>query len=114
MLQSTFLIFTLKKDASMNNIFVQLFPLIVLFAIFYFIIIRPQIKQQKAHKEMFLNLKKGDKVILSGGIIAEISKIDEHFISVKISDNTIVRIPKEKEFIYSKWEIPTNEVEQTK
>ncbi len=93
----------------MNNIFVQLFPLIMLFAIFYFIIIRPQIKQQKAHKEMFTNLKKGDKVVLSGGIIAEISKIEDIFISVKINDDTIVRIPKEKEFISYKWELPANE-----
>lgn len=93
----------------MNNIFVQLFPLIVLFAIFYFIIIRPQIKQQKEHKEMFANLKKGDKVVLSSGIIAEIAKIEEHFISVKINDDTTIRIAKEKESVAYKWELPTNE-----
>ena len=49
-----------------NNILVQLLPLIVLFAIFYFIIIRPQIKQQKEHKEMVANLKKGDKIAFIG------------------------------------------------
>ena len=59
-----------------NNILVQLLPLIVLFAIFYFIIIRPQIKQQKEHKAMVANLKKGDK-IEAGQIIADGASMDK-------------------------------------
>ena len=56
-------------DSNMSSIIGSLLPLIVLFAIFYFVMIRPQIKQQKAHKEMVASLKKGDKIISNGGFI---------------------------------------------
>lgn len=85
-----------------NNILVQLLPLIVLFAIFYFIIIRPQIRQQKEHKEMLNNLKKGDKIVISGGLICEVLKVEEQFFSVKINDETTARLA--KEFVAYKWE----------
>ena len=89
-----------------NNILVQLLPLIVLIAIFYFIIIRPQIKQQKEHKEMVANLKKGDKIVINGGLICEVVKVENHFFTIKLNDDTIVRLA--KEFVAYKWEEPTD------
>lgn len=83
-----------------NNILVQLLPLIVLFAIFYFIIIRPQMKQQKAHKEMIANLKKGDKIITNGGLIAEVLKVEDSFFSIRLSDDTTARLS--KDFVFNK------------
>lgn len=80
---------------SINSIAVQLLPLLVLFAIFYFLMIRPQIKQQKAHKEMVANLKKGDKVVINGGLIVEVVKVEEKFFLVKINDDTQARLAKE-------------------
>jgi len=77
-------------------------PLIVLFGIFYFLIIRPQQKQVKQHKEMVDALKKGDKVITSGGLICEIVKPEEDFIKAKLNDDTIVKIS--REFIAKKVE----------
>ena len=77
-------------------------PLIVLFAIFYFVLIRPQLKQQKAHKEMLANLKKGDKVITNGGFICEIVKVEDKFFSVKLNDDTQVKLA--KDFIFNKYE----------
>ena len=95
-----------------NNILVQLLPLIVLFAIFYFIIIRPQIKQQKEHKAMVANLKKGDKIVISGGLIGEVVKVENFFFTIKLNDDTIVRLA--KEFVAYKWEEPTNADESKK
>lgn len=68
----------------------SLLPLVVLFAIFYFLVIRPQQKQVKKHKEMIDALKKGDKVITSGGLICEVVKPEEDSIKVKLNDEGIV------------------------
>ena len=78
-----------------SNIFASLLPLIVLFAIFYFLVIRPQQKQAKAHKEMIGALKKGDKVITNGGLIGEVVKPEEDFIKVKLNDDTVVKVSKD-------------------
>ncbi|SFV65131.1 Preprotein translocase subunit YajC (TC 3.A.5.1.1) [hydrothermal vent metagenome] len=67
-------------------------PLIILFAIFYFLIIRPQQKAQKEHKEMLESLAKGDKIITTGGLIAVIVKPEEDFIKIKLNDDTIVKL----------------------
>jgi len=83
------------KGPFMQNAFVQLLPFIALFAIFYFLIIRPQQKQQKEHKEMLESLKKGDKVVTAGGLIAEVVKPEEDFIKIKLNDDTVVKIVRE-------------------
>ncbi len=67
-------------------------PLILLFAIFYFLIIRPQQKHQKAHKAMLEDLSKGDKIITTGGLIAVIVKPEDDFIKIKLNDDTIVKL----------------------
>ena len=67
-------------------------PLIILFAIFYFLIIRPQQKAQKTHKEMLEALTKGDEIITTGGLIAIIVKTEEDFIKIKLNDDTIVKL----------------------
>jgi len=70
----------------------QFLPLVILFAIFYFLIIRPQQKQQKAHREMLESLSKGDKIVTTGGLIAEIVKTEEDFIKIKLNDSVIVKL----------------------
>ena len=80
----------------------SLLPLIVLFAIFYFLIIRPQQKQQKEHQEMLENLAKGDKIVTNGGLIVEIVKVEEGFFTVKSIDETKLRVA--RSFVASKWE----------
>ncbi|HEC1582143.1 TPA: preprotein translocase subunit YajC, partial [Campylobacter upsaliensis] len=73
-----------------------LLPLIVLFAIFYFLVIRPQQKQAKAHKQMLESLQKGDKIITNGGLICEVIKPEEDFIKVKLNEENITaRISRE-------------------
>ncbi|MCB4743561.1 MAG: preprotein translocase subunit YajC [Sulfurovum sp.] len=67
-------------------------PLLILFAIFYFLIIRPQNKQRKAHEEMLANLQKGDKIITNGGLIVTIVKPEEDFLKIKLNHETIVKL----------------------
>ena len=73
----------------------SLLPLVVLFAIFYFLVIRPQQKQAKTHKAMLADLKKGDKIITNGGLMCEVVKPEENFIKVKLNDEVIVKIARE-------------------
>ena len=69
----------------------SLLPLVVLFAIFYFLVIRPQQKQQREHKNMLANLQKGDKIITNGGLVCEVVKPEDDFIKVKRNYDVIVR-----------------------
>ena len=73
----------------------SLLPLVALFAIFYFLIIRPQQKQAKVHKEMIASLVKGDKIATTGGIIVEIVKVEDVSFRVKNVDNTEMKLIKE-------------------
>ncbi len=74
----------------------------MLFAIFYFLVIRPQQKQQKAHAKMLTELEKGDKIITNGGLICEVVKPEDDFIRVKLNDDVIVRVS--RDFIAKKIE----------
>ena len=75
--------------------FAQLIPLILIFVIFYFFLIRPQQKKVKEHKAMVADLKRGDKVVTSGGIVGTIERIiDAEKAEVIISDNVKVEIVK--------------------
>ncbi len=73
----------------------SLLPLVALFAIFYFLIIRPQQKQARTHKAMIAELKKGDKIVTNGGLMVEITKVEETFLIVKNHDNTEMKLMKE-------------------
>ena len=71
----------------------QFIPLILIFVIFYFFLIRPQQKKVKEHKAMVESLQKGDKVVTSGGITGTISRvIDNDKVEVEIADNVTVEV----------------------
>ncbi len=71
----------------------QFIPLILIFVIFYFFLIRPQQRKVKEHKAMVESLKKGDKVVTSGGITGTISRVvDNEKVEVEIADNVTVEI----------------------
>ncbi len=70
-------------------------PLIILFAIFYFLLIRPQQKKAKEHREMISKLEKGDMVITSSGIHGVITGVAEDTVTVEIADNVKVKVSKE-------------------
>mgnify|MGYP001396954808 FL=1 len=75
--------------------FAQFIPLILIFVIFYFFLIRPQQKRVKDHKAMVSSLKRGDEIITSGGIIGTIEKVmEDDRIEVNIGENVKVQIIK--------------------
>jgi preprotein translocase subunit YajC len=78
-----------------GNLLGSILPLIVLVGIFYFLIIRPQQKQAKEHSSMIEELKKGDKIVSSGGIIVEIVKVEDEFFTVKNPDNSTMKLSKD-------------------
>lgn len=71
-----------------------LLPMVIIFGAFYFLLIRPQQKKQKAHTALISNLTAGDEVLTAGGILGVITAISEHYAIVKISDNTEIKIQK--------------------
>lgn len=70
-----------------------LFP-IILIAVMYFLMIRPQMKRAKEHKAMLEKLSKGDEVLTNGGIAGRVTDIGENFITVEIADNVQIRVQK--------------------
>ncbi|EJF06434.1 preprotein translocase, YajC subunit [Thiovulum sp. ES] len=78
-----------------QNLLTSFLPLIILFAIFYFLVIRPQQQQVKKHKEMIEGLKKGDKIVTNGGLIATVVKVEEEFFRVSLDANVEVKLDKE-------------------
>ena len=72
----------------------SLVPLILIFVVFYFLLIRPQQKRAKEHKSMIENLKKGDKIITSGGIFGVIEAVGTNTVTIKIGENVKVKLGK--------------------
>ena len=72
--------------------FTGFIPLILMFVIFYFLLIRPQQKKTKEHRQMISNLKKGDRIITSGGIHGRITGMDESTLTVEIADKVRVKV----------------------
>jgi len=70
-------------------------PLIILFVIFYFLLIRPQQKRAKEHKEMLSQVAKGDNVITTGGIHGRVTSVNEDTLTIEVADNTRIKISKE-------------------
>jgi preprotein translocase subunit YajC len=87
--------FAQGAEAATNEMsFSSFVPLIAIFVIFYFLIIRPQSKKYKEHQQMVNNLKAGDKVVTSGGIVATVKKVleDDNQLEVEIAENVTVKV----------------------
>lgn len=73
--------------------FLQFLPIIAIFGIFYFLVIRPQQKKMKKHREMLSNIRRGDRVVTAGGIIGTISKVEnDDELLVDIGSDVVVRV----------------------
>jgi preprotein translocase subunit YajC len=70
-------------------------PLIVIFVLFYFMLIRPQLNQAKEQRKLIEALQKGDEVITAGGLAGRISKVSEAFVSVEIAPEVFVQVQKQ-------------------
>ncbi len=82
-------------QGGVQEMLLGLAPILFFIALIYLLIVRPQNSRRKKHQEMITNLKKGDKIITTGGLIVEVVKPEENFFSVKLNDDTIVRLSKE-------------------
>ena len=69
-------------------------PILLIFAIFYFILIRPQQKQQQKHQEMISKLTKNDEVVTNGGIHGTVVNVDEQAVTLRVDDNTRIKFQK--------------------
>lgn len=72
--------------------FTGFIPLILMFVIFYFLLIRPQQKRSKEHRQMVSSLKKGDRIVTSGGIHGRITGLDDTTLTVEIADKVRVKV----------------------
>jgi preprotein translocase subunit YajC len=81
--------------SSGGSSFTAFIPIIAMVAIFYFLLIRPQQKKAKEHRDMLGALKKGDKVITSGGIYGEVTGIDNNAVTIEIAPKIRVKITRE-------------------
>lgn len=72
--------------------FAQFIPLIIIFVIFYFLLIRPQMKRAKEHKAMVSGLAKGDEVVTNGGILGKITSVEDGFFSLEIANGTVIKM----------------------
>ena len=80
--------------AAQPNPLMSLLPLIILFVVFWFLLLRPQMKRAKEHKSMLDKLAKGDEVITSGGIAGTVTDIGDNFVTVEVADNVRLRVQK--------------------
>jgi preprotein translocase subunit YajC len=67
-------------------------PFLAIFGLFYFMLIRPQMKQAKVQKAMIDALKAGDEVATSGGILGKVTKVGDNYVSIEIANNTVVNV----------------------
>jgi preprotein translocase subunit YajC len=74
------------------NAFLQLLPLVLIFVVFYFLLIRPQAKRAKEHKAMVGALAVGDEVVMNGGMLGKVTEAGDQFLTVEVADGVRVKI----------------------
>jgi preprotein translocase subunit YajC len=74
--------------------FMQLLPMILMFVVLWFLMIRPQMKKAKEHKALIAALAKGDEVVTGGGLVGKVTKVGENYVTVEIAEGTEVTIQK--------------------
>ena len=83
------------QDAAPTGGLMSFLPLIVIFAVFYFMLIRPQMKRSKEHRQLVSQLGKGDEVVTNGGLLGRITDVSESFITLEIADNVQIKLQRQ-------------------
>ena len=86
--------FLAAGGASAGGGLIGFIPIIGMVAIFWFLIIRPQMKQQKAHKEKVSGVKRNDKIVTSSGIVGKVIKVDDEYAEIEIAKDVRVQVVK--------------------
>lgn len=72
--------------------FMSLLPLVLIFAVFYFLLIWPQNKRQKEHRELVANLAVGDEIVTAGGVLGKVTEVKEQFVHVQVADGVVLKV----------------------
>ena len=88
------LLFIVAQAQSQGGLYSMLLPMVLIIVVFYFFMIRPQMKRQKELAKFRLSLQKGDKVVTTGGIYGKIEEIKDNMIVLEIAPNVKVRVDK--------------------
>jgi preprotein translocase subunit YajC len=80
------------QAATQQSPLLTFLPLIAIFVIFYFLIIRPQSKKQKEHRDMVAALSSGDEVVTAGGVLGKVTAVGEQFLEVEVANNITVKV----------------------
>ncbi len=78
--------------SSTESTLFSLLPLVLMFVVLYFIMIRPQMKKQKEHRAMVEALAKGDEVVIAGGVLGKVNKVGETYLGIEVSNNVELQV----------------------
>lgn len=84
--------FAQAAAGAQGNAWISMLPLVLIFVVFYFLLIRPQTKRAKEHREMVGRLASGDEVVTTGGILGRITDIGDVFITLEVAPNVAIRV----------------------
>lgn len=90
-----FLISTAHAQAAgspAGNVWMQMLPLVLIFVVFYFLLIRPQTKKAKEHREMVAKLQNGDEVVTAGGILGRIVEVSDTFVTLEVANGVQIKV----------------------
>jgi preprotein translocase subunit YajC len=82
------------QGAPQSDAFSFFLPMIVIFVAFYFLLIRPQQKRQKAHTALVSAMTTGDEVVTAGGVLGKVTAVSEHYATVKVADGVEIKVQK--------------------
>jgi len=78
--------------AAPGGAWMQLLPLVLIFVVFYFLLIRPQTKRAKEHKEMVGKLQSGDEIVTNGGLLGRITEVGDNFVSLEVASGVVIKV----------------------
>jgi preprotein translocase subunit YajC len=81
-----------QAEGAGGDPFMSLLPLVLIFAVFYFLLIRPQNKRQKEHRELVANLAVGDEIVTAGGVLGKVTEAKEQFVHVQVADGVVLKV----------------------
>lgn len=81
-----------QAASSPTDPLLSMLPLVAIFAVFYFFLIRPQSKRQKEHKEMVAQLTVGDEVVTAGGVLGRVTQVSDQFLQIEIANGVTVKV----------------------
>ena len=82
------------QDAAQPGGLMSFLPLIIIFIIFYFLLIRPQMKRAKEHRALVAGLNKGDEVVTNGGLLGTVRNVGDTFLTVELAENVVIKLQK--------------------